>query len=74
MRKQITGRLERVERRQSSYFGNPRFAITVDGTTRLTEVDGSVGYAVTNFRVDREVTITVEGRSIVGMAYSWGEL
>jgi len=80
MRKQITGRLERVERRQSSRYGNPRFAITVDGRTRLTEVDGSVGYAVTNYRVGREVSLTVEGRSIIDMtllggrrmsAYGW---
>lgn len=71
-RKTVTGRLESVERRESSYYGNPRFAIVVDGVKRLTEVDGSVAYEVTNYKVGRRVTLTIEGRSILDMTYEGG--
>lgn len=66
-KREITGRLERVERERSSRYGNPRFSVTIDagGTyseTYKTGVDASVAYEVQNYKIGRRVTITVEGK------------
>lgn len=70
------GTLEKVERMQSSYYGNPRFRLTVAGETYPTQVDGSVGYEVTNFKVGREIILTlVKGSGpnrVAGMRYADG--
>lgn len=74
VRKEVTGRLERVERLATSRNGNPRYAVTVDagGTyseTYKTGVDASVNYDVPNHKVGRRVTLVIEGKreSIVDM-------
>lgn len=73
-RKEVTGILERVERRPSSRNGNPRFAVTIDAgghysETYVTGVDASVAYGVTNYKMGRRVTLTLEGKreNIVNM-------
>lgn len=73
-RREVTGTLERVERMRSSANGNPRFAVTIDagGTyseTYQTGVDASVAYEVTNYKMGRRVTLTLEGKreNIVNM-------
>ena len=43
------GKLEVLARLPSSYFGNPRYLIRIDGFTCKTPVDSSYGYSVTNF-------------------------
>lgn len=43
------GKLEVLARLPSSYFGNPRYLIRIDGFTCKTAVDSSYGYSVTNF-------------------------
>jgi len=45
---QHTGKLEVIKRLKSSYFGNPRYLIKIDGFTCKTAVDSSYGYSVTN--------------------------
>ena len=74
VRKEVTGRLERVERLATSRNGNPRYAVTIDagGTyseTYQTGVDASVAYEVTNYKMGRRVTLTLEGKreNIVNM-------
>jgi len=44
-----TGILTVVERLASSYHGNPRYLVNVDGYTARTMVDASLGYGITNF-------------------------
>ncbi len=73
-RREITGRLEGVQRERSSRNGNPRFAVTIDagGTyseTYQTGVDASVAYEVTNYKRGQRVTLTLEGKreNIVNM-------
>jgi hypothetical protein len=44
-----TGTLEVIKRLPSSYFGNPRYLLSINGVTCKTAVDSSYGYAVTNF-------------------------
>lgn len=63
--KTITGTLEWVERLGSSRNGNPRFAVTVDDTEFRTQIDGSVGYEVSNHRVGSEITLVLGARSAV---------
>ena len=47
----ITGQIVSVEHAATSRNGNPTYRVTLeDGTSFLTETDGSVGYAATNFR------------------------
>jgi len=75
----ITGRLSYIERKPSSANGNPRYLVAIDlgnetANGYLTAVDGSVGYEVTNYRIGREVTLTLKGKRqyIVAMAYADG--
>jgi hypothetical protein len=43
------GTLEVIKRLPSSYFGNPRYLLSINGITCKTSVDSSYGYSVTNF-------------------------
>lgn len=43
------GTLEIIRRLPSSYLGNPRYLLSVNGVTCKTNVDSSYGYSVTNF-------------------------
>lgn len=68
----VTGVLTNVERMKSSYYGNPRFALTLDGKDKYrTGVDAAVGYEVENHKVGRVVTLTLSGArdSVIGMRY-----
>jgi hypothetical protein len=42
------GILKVIERLPSSFYGNPRYLISIDGFTCKTPVDSSYGYSVTN--------------------------
>ena len=53
-----TGILRIVKRLPSSYFGNPRFLVSVDGVTCKTAVDSMLGYSVQNYD-DKEVVATI---------------
>ena len=46
---QHTGELKIITRLPSSYSGNPRFLISIDGITCKTVVDSKMGYMVQNF-------------------------
>ena len=46
---QHTGILKIIARLESSYYGNPRFLISVDGFKCKTTVDSMFGYSVQNF-------------------------
>ena len=48
-----TGTLEIIERAPSSYYGNPRYIVRLDGITARTAVDSSLGYSITNFSGDK---------------------
>ena len=52
------GTLEVIQRLPSSYFGNPRYLLRIDGVTCKTAVDSSYGYSVTNFD-GKEVEATI---------------
>lgn len=43
------GKLEILARLPSSYFGNPRYLLRIDGFTCKTAVDSSYGYSAPNF-------------------------
>ena len=58
MTKRITtttrGTVESIDHAATSRNGNPTYRVTLtDGRSFLTETDGSVGYAATNYRPDR---------------------
>jgi hypothetical protein len=44
-----TGTLQVIQREPSSYNGNPRYLVQLDGYTAKTAVDSSLGYSITNF-------------------------
>ena len=44
-----TGTLQIVKRLKSSYNGNPRYLLSVDGYYCKTGVDSMYGYSVTNY-------------------------
>lgn len=47
----VTGNVQSVDHHGTSLYGNPTYRVTLDdGRSYLTQVDGSVGYSVTNFR------------------------
>ena len=76
---EITGRLSYVQRKPSSTNGNPRYLVAIDlgnetANGYLTQIDGSVGYEVANYKIGREVTLTLKGKreAIVAMRYSDG--
>lgn len=54
----VTGVLTIVKRLRSSYNGNPRYLVSVDGVEASTAVDSSEGYTVTNYR-DKMVTCDI---------------
>ncbi len=43
------GKLDILHRLPSSYFGNPRYLVRVDGFTCRTQVDAMLGYSITNW-------------------------
>jgi hypothetical protein len=46
-----TGNVDTVEHAGTSHMGNPTYRVTfTDGRSYLTETDGSIGYAATNYR------------------------
>ena len=47
--KTITGTLTIVKRLKSSYYGNPRFLIAIDGVEYSTQPDASLGYSADNY-------------------------
>lgn len=55
---QHKGILKIIKRLESSYFGNPRYLLSVDGVTCRTAVDSSLGYSVTNHD-GKEVIATI---------------
>jgi hypothetical protein len=60
--------IEHVEHAGTSAMGNPTYRIRfTDGHTALTETDGGVGYAVTNYtnsrHAGREVAVKAHARS-----------
>ena len=55
---QHTGELKVIARLPSSYFGNPRFLISVEGFTCKTGVDSMHGYSVQNFE-GKKVTASI---------------
>jgi hypothetical protein len=44
-----TGKLEVIQRMPSSFNGNPRYLLRIDGHTCCTAVDSMHGYSVTNY-------------------------
>ena len=53
-----TGTLRILERLPNSYYGNPRYLLTIDGITCRTKPDSSYGYQVTNHD-GKTVTATI---------------
>jgi hypothetical protein len=53
-----TGILKVIKRLPSSYFGNPRFLVWIDGVNCKTAVDSMLGYAIQNFD-NKEVVATI---------------
>jgi len=43
------GELKIINRMESSYYGNPRFLISIDGIKCVTGVDSMFGYSVQNY-------------------------
>jgi hypothetical protein len=52
------GKLDIIGRLDSSYFGNPRYELRVNGIYCVTAVDSMLGYSVTNFD-GKEVVATI---------------
>lgn len=44
-----TGKLEVIKRLPSSVNGNPRYMVSIDGTTCKTQVDSMLAYAIENY-------------------------
>ena len=44
----ITGTLEIIKRLPSSYFGNPRYLLSVGGVECCTSVNAMLAYSITN--------------------------
>jgi len=55
---QHTGMLKIIKRLDSSYCGNPRYLLSIDGVTCRTAVDSMFGYSVTNHD-GKEVIATI---------------
>ena len=53
-----TGTLKIIRRLNSSYNGNPRYLLSIDGFNCRTQVDSMHGYAITNYD-NCEVTATI---------------
>jgi hypothetical protein len=52
------GKLEILEKLNNSFYGNPRFLISIDGFTCKTAVDSMLAYSITNYE-NREVIATI---------------
>lgn len=52
------GELKVLMRLPSSYFGNPRYLISINGVACKTAVDSSYGYSVTNWE-GKQVEATI---------------
>ena len=46
----IQGVVVMIKRLKSSYFGNPRHQVKIDGVIFETGVDASLGYSIDNYR------------------------
>ena len=46
---QHTGTLKVIMRLDNSYYGNPRYLLSIDGFTCRTMVNSSHGYEITNY-------------------------
>ena len=55
---QHKGVLKIIKRLPNSYYGNPRFLLSVDGFECVTQVDAMLGYGVQNYD-GREVNATI---------------
>ena len=53
-----TGILHVMERLDNSYYGNPRYLISIDGWQCKTGVDSSHAYGITNYE-GKKVTATI---------------
>ena len=58
----ITGTLRVIESLPCSYYGNPRYLVTINDFTYRTPVDSSLGYSIRNY--DRKTV-----KAIVGIHY-----
>ena len=59
----IVGKLEILERMNNSYFGNPRYLVSIGGTECRTAVDANLAYGITNYR-DKPV------KAVIGFHYN----
>lgn len=53
-----TGILKIISRLDSSYYGNPRFLISIDGFKCKTSVDSMYGYSIQNYE-GKQVKATI---------------
>lgn len=68
-----TGRLTDVERLRSTPSGNPRYKLTLDGNRDfMTSANGSVNYDVPNYRIGRQVELTLELTKVIDLRYTDG--
>lgn len=61
-----TGKLEIVQRLESSLYGNPRYLVRIDGVTCKTQPNSVLGYGITN---DEGKTVTAEIGTYYGSAH-----
>lgn len=54
----IKGNLEIVDRLKNSYYGNPRYLVSIGGIKCYTAPDANLAYGITNHR-DKPVIATV---------------
>lgn len=47
--KTVTGTLKIIERLKNSYYGNPRYLVTIGGVKAYTKPDSSIAYQLPNF-------------------------
>ncbi len=65
---ELVSTIKTVEHAATSRMGNPTYRVTLDdGRSYLTETDGSIGYAATNYRPrwsqsSEPVTLFINGR------------
>lgn len=65
--REVTGKIFMITRLKSSAMGNPRYEVTLDTKDSLprfkTQVNGSIGYSITNFKQNQLVTLKLEGKT-----------
>ena len=54
----IKGKLEILDRLKNSYYGNPRYLVSIGGVVCCTAPNANLAYGITNHR-DKEVIATV---------------